>query len=216
MYCYSLVCSYSYVVKQLVICTVFKCMFSHTITYFIMYIYVCLTFRNERRKYHSHREKSRLYPDKFLTLIVDGMDQSKTNLPNTKLIAKSTSSLWRLRTHITGVIMHTKAPFAKLVYCFVDLVQYPHDSNLTLTVILNVLVDFAKINSHFPEVLYLQMDNTCRENKNRFVLTFCAALVHLRIFKKVRILLYHVLCNYSIINIRFRLISCLLDTRMRI
>ena len=87
------------------------------------------------------------------------MDQSKTNLPNTKLIAKSTSSLWHLRTHVTGAILHTKAPHAKLVYCFVELVQFPHDSNLTLTVIVNVLVDFAKTNQ-FPEVLYLQMDNT--------------------------------------------------------
>lgn len=116
--------------------------------------------------------------------IVDGMDQSKTNLPNTKLIAKSTSSLWCLWTHVTGAILHTKASYVKLVYCFVDFVQYPHDSNLTLTVIVNVLVNFAKTNQ-FPEVLYLQMDNTCRENKNRFVLTFCAALVHLQIFKKV-------------------------------
>jgi len=112
------------------------------------------------------------------------MDQSKTNLPNTKLIAKSTSSLWRLRTHVTGVIVHTKAAYAKIVYCFVDLLQYPHDSNLTLTVIINILVDFAKIN-HLPEVLYLQMDNTCRENKNKYVFTFCAVLVELQIFKKV-------------------------------
>lgn len=128
------------------------------------------------------------------------MDQSKTNLPNTKLIAKSTSSLWRLRTHVTGAILHTKAPYAKLVYCFVDFVQFPHDSNLTLTVIVNVLVDFAKTNQ-FPEVLYLQMDNTCRENKNRFVLTFCAALVHLQIFKKVSILLLY---NYDLSFILFQ------------
>ena len=124
-----------------------------------------------------------MYLEKFLTLIIDGMDQSKTHLPNTKLIAKSTSSLWRLRTHITGAILHTKASFSKLIYCFVDLVQYPHDSNLTLTVIINVLTDFARSNP-LPEVLYLQMDNTSRENKNRFVLTFCAALVELQIFKK--------------------------------
>jgi len=61
------------------------------------------------------------------------MDQSKSNLPNTKLISKSTSSLWRLRTHITGLILHTKAPVGgKLAYSFVDLIQFPHDSNLTL------------------------------------------------------------------------------------
>lgn len=152
----------------------------------IVLIWCGCYFRVERKKYHSHREKSRLHPEKYITIIVDGMDQSKTNLPNTKLIAKSTSSLWRLRTHVTGAILHTKASHGKLVYCFVDLVQYPHDSNLTLTVIVNVLVDFAKTNK-FPEVLYLQMDNTCRENKNRFVLTFCAVLVHLQIFKKVSV-----------------------------
>ena len=169
--------------------------------------------RLERKKYHSHREKSRTYPEKFLTLIIDGMDQSKTNLPNTKLIAKSTSSLWRLRTHVTGAILHTKASFGKLIYCFVDLVQYPHDSNLTLTVIVNVLTDFAR-NHHFPEVLYLQMDNTCRENKNKFVFTFCAALVELQVFKKVSYICEFVLANN--LNIRFRLISYLWVTPMKI
>ena len=137
-----------------------------------------------------------MHSEKFLTLIIDGMDQSKTHLPNTKLIAKSTSSLWRLRTHITGTILHTKASFSKLIYCFVDLVQYPHDSNLTLTVIINVLTDFARSNP-LPEVLYLQMDNTSRENKNRFVLTFCAALVELQIFKKVSTLI----CEFLILLI---------------
>ena len=117
-------------------------------------------------------------------MIIDGMDQSKTNLPNTKLISKSTSSLWRLRTHITGVILHTKAPGGKLVYSYVDLIQYPHDSNLTLTVIIDSLVRFTK-SYNLPKVLYLQMDNTCRENKNKYVLTFCAILVHLNIFEKV-------------------------------
>ena len=171
-------------------------MYLVSLLFVIMYVHVfVLICRNERKKYHSHREKARLYPDKYLTMIIDGMDQSKTNLPNTKLIAKSISSLWHLRTHVTGVILHTKASFAKLVYCFVDLVQYPHDSNLTLTVILNVLIDFAKSNQQLPEVLYLQMDNTSRENKNKFVLTFCAALVQLQIFKKVR---YYNVCTLEL------------------
>ena len=118
-------------------------------------------------------------------MIIDGMDQSKTNLPHTKLISKSTSSLWRLRTHITGVILHTRASNGgKLTYCYVDLLQYPHDSNLTLTVIINVLVDFSR-GHRLPQVLYIQMDNTCRENKNQYVLTFCAILVELQIFRKV-------------------------------
>ena len=119
-----------------------------------------------------------------MTVIIDGMDQQKSNLPNTSLISKSTSSLWRLRTHVTGVLIHTKAPNGKLAYAYVDLVQWPHDSNMTLTLLLRSLYQYQQAHT-LPETLYLQMDNTSRENKNRFVLTCCAALVQLKIFKKV-------------------------------
>lgn len=142
-------------------------------------------YRTERKKYHHHREKSRSQPTKCVTIIIDGMDQAKTNLPNTKIIAKSTSSLWRLRTHVTGILLHTKAPYGKLAFAFVDLLQWPHDSNLTITLLLNAILEFQKNNS-LPSTLYLQMDNTARENKNKYVLGFCAALVELRIFQKVK------------------------------
>ena len=113
------------------------------------------------------------------------MDQQKTNLPNTTTISKSASNLWRLRTHITGAIVHTKAPCGKLTYAFVDMLQWPHDSNLTVTILLRTLHEFCKDHVNLPGSLYLQLDNTARENKNRFVLTFCALLVQLGIFKKV-------------------------------
>ena len=112
------------------------------------------------------------------------MDQAKTNLPNTKTISKSTSGLWRLRTHITGALLHTKSPCGKLAFVFIDLLQWPHDSNLTITVLCNILSEYSKDHS-LPETLQLQLDNTSRENKNRYVLGFCSALVELKIFKKV-------------------------------
>lgn len=117
------------------------------------------------------------------------MDQAKTNLPNTKAISKSTSGLWRLRTHITGALLHTKSPHGKFAFAFIDLLQWPHDSNLTLTVLVNILLEYSKDHS-LPEKLHLQLDNTSRENKNRYVLGFCGALVKLKIFKKVNWYLY--------------------------
>lgn len=120
-----------------------------------------------------------------MTIIIDGMDQAKTNLPSTKLIAKSTAALWRLRTHVTGIFLHTKSPCGKLAYVYVDLLQYPHDSNLTLTLLLNTIVNY-KDNHQLPSTLHIQMDNTSRENKNRYVIGFCAILVELKIFLKVR------------------------------
>ena len=85
------------------------------------------------------------------------------------------------RTHITGVINH-----AYRGYAFIDLFGWPHDANL----VLNVLLSVVSKPEALPEtdVLYLQLDNTARENKNQYVMAFLALLVEMKIFKEVK---YH-------------------------
>ena len=63
-------------------------------------------------------------------------------------------------SHILGVIAHGIGHFG-----FFDVHQWPHGSSLTISIIQNVL----KIIKEVPRVLYLQMDNCGRENKNRYV-----------------------------------------------
>ena len=142
-------------------------------------------FRAERHKYYHHREKSRSEPQKYATIIIDGMDQSKTNLPHLTQCTKSMQNLWKLRTHLTGALLHTQATKGKLAYGFYDLLQWPHDCNITIHILLHVLQDIAKRMSIFPDILYIQLDNCYRENKNRFFFGFCALLVQLKIVKKV-------------------------------
>ena len=152
-----------------------------------------------------------------------GMDQSKSNLPNTKLIAKSTSNLWKLRMHITGLLVHTQSAYGKLAYGFVDLLLWPHDCNLVMTLLVKTLFNFKK-NRPLPQRLYIQVDNTAKENKNRFFLSFCAALVELKIFRKVNVnnfflilldMLYtcticHSLTFYVVTSVVFSLFNCFL------
>lgn len=59
-------------------------------------------YSGERMKYHDHRNKARDEPHHHLTVIIDGMDQAKTNLPRPPVESKSTQNLWMIRTHITG------------------------------------------------------------------------------------------------------------------
>ena len=59
-----------------------------------------------------------------------------------------------------------------------------NDVNLTITIIHDVLSHWS---GNFPEVLYLQLDNTCRENKNQVVFGYLNMLVELRIFQKVKV-----------------------------
>ena len=65
---------------------------------FCMYVY----YSKERRKYYKHILKARKHPNSYLSLIIDGMDQSKTYLPHFVHLAKSIEHLWKLRLHLTG------------------------------------------------------------------------------------------------------------------
>ena len=59
-------------------------------------------------------------------------------------------------------------------------------------VLMNVLNENELKN--LPPVLYLQLDNCGRENKNKYLLGFCALLVTKNVFKKVPVILYSFLC----------------------
>ena len=152
-------------------------------------IIITIVHRQERKKYYSHREKARANPDKYITLIIDGMDQSKTNLPKLTKTPKAVQGLQQLRTHITGVLAHTRAPHGKYAFAYIDMLQYPHDCNLTIHVLLNALLEFK---DKLPPVLNLQLDNTARENKNKYFLGFCALLVAKKVFRKVSNTYWHI------------------------
>ena len=80
------------------------------------------------------------------------------------------------RTHITGVINHAYGASA-----FIDLYGWPHDANLVLSVLVNVISRCELL----PDVLYLQLDNTARENKNQYVMGFLALLVEMGVFEEI-------------------------------
>ena len=59
-----------------------------------------------------------------------------------------------------------------------------NDANLTITIIHDVVTHWSGI---LPEVLYLQLDNTSRENKNQVLFGYLNMLVELGIFKKIKV-----------------------------
>ena len=90
-------------------------------------------------------------------------------------------------THLVGAIIHRgQAQNGKEIFGSFDCYKFPHDSNLTVTVLLDVLV-YRADEYDLPPVLYLQFDNCVRENKNRFMFSLLALLVEEKIFEKVSI-----------------------------
>ena len=78
------------------------------------------------------------------------MDQSKLLIPSLLHVAKSYSGAWKLRTHLAGFLNHGRE-----ILAFLDVFQWPYDSNYTMNVLLRTL----KRMDYIPYNLRLQMDN---------------------------------------------------------
>ena len=118
--------------------------------------YICSL---QRRKYYKHAMKARKEPGKYLSIIIDAMDQAKTFVPRFLNLGKSIGKMWRLKVHLIAVLIHGIGCFG-----FFDQFEYCHGSNLTISVLLHTL---NTMRTSLPRTLYLQMDNCWRENKNR-------------------------------------------------
>lgn len=142
--------------------------------------------RKQKEAYYMRREASCLYPKRFLTIIIDGMDQKKTNIPILYTKARNSkqiSNLQQVRTHLLGVLVHRDletSGMRKVGFGHFDLMQYPHDANLNLTVLLETLCEFKDA---LGTELHLQTDSAS-DNKNKTVLGFLGLLVHLGIFEE--------------------------------
>ena len=122
-----------------------------------------------------------------MTIILDGMDNSKTHLPRERRISKEHANVSRLKSHLVGVIVHSGlSSNGKEIFTCLDLFEWPHDPNLTANALICVLDKWNQLHGLAP-VLYLQLDNCVRENKNNVIICFLAFLVDLDIFEKVRL-----------------------------
>ena len=132
----------------------------------------------ERGIYYKHRAKG--MKGEAISIIIDGMDQSKLTLPHFKLTPKDVSGF--LETKITGVLVH-----GKVFDCYISEPQVRHDSNLNLTCLHHTLVKLldSYAPGTAPRVLYLQVDGGS-ENKNQWMISYLALLIELGIFDKIK------------------------------
>ena len=133
----------------------------------------------QRLKYYKHRRKARKNPSRDLSIIIDGMDQKKTNCP---AMGKFTKDDPPLVQRVMGVKVHGIGSYSFIVD---DTVR--KGANLVceiLRLVLNDLNSQQKL-PHDEPVLYLQVDN-CGENKNKTLLAFLTDLVRRKIFRKIK------------------------------
>jgi hypothetical protein len=135
--------------------------------------------QTQRLKYYKHRRKAREHPRTYLSIIIDGMDQKKTNCP---VLGRNVKDESPLTQRVIGVKVHG---VGHLVYVCDETVR--GGGNLIIDVLRRTLL-FLEKKGKLPflnPVLYLQIDN-CGENKNKTLFAFLTDLVRKKVFHKIK------------------------------
>ncbi len=135
----------------------------------------------ERLKLAKHREKCYRSPEKYLGICIDGMDQKKTELPHFLRCPKNMDEKYFIPIHVVGCLVINGNLRSRV---FLNYPNIHNDSNLTVHVIQHILNTWER---PLPPVLYVQLDNTSRENKNKYTMAYFYMLVERGIFQKIKI-----------------------------
>ncbi len=68
-----------------------------------------------------------------MSVIIDGMDQNKTDIPHIISNPKAMAGSYRLETHVTGIRAH-----GHHTMMIIDCGQFHHDTNLTIEAFLQL------------------------------------------------------------------------------
>ena len=138
----------------------------------------------ERLKLAKHRKKCFENPEKYMGIVIDGMDQKKTRLPHWPRPPKSVDESCLLQMHVVGCLIFHGELYSKV---FLNYPSLHNDGNLIITIMQRILNQWEARPGGLPPVLYLQLDNTPRENKNNLLFTYLHMLVAKGVFKKIKV-----------------------------
>ena len=142
--------------------------------------------RAQRLKYYKHRLKALNWPDKYICIIMDAMDQAKCEMPHRVRSGKGEEKLLKLKQKLLGVLAHGYG-----AYVYVAPTPVGSGANFNIEALWRTIELVAKQRKEekrdgvLPPVLYLQLDNAS-DNKSKAMIAFCHCLVARGIFRKLK------------------------------
>lgn len=140
-----------------------------------------LETKKERARYYKSKQKAIANPDKYLSIIIDAMDQKKTTIPYFSNPDKCIGQEYGLKTKLIGAIIHGVG-----TYLFWTTHRIAGGTNVTVEVLRRTLLKLQEVKGNLPPVLHLQLDNAS-DNKSIQMLAFLGYLIEKRIFHKITV-----------------------------
>ena len=141
-----------------------------------------INFVKRERLSYRLRQLESISSNQYLSMIVDGADQAKYAMPYTCSKSHTSDAKWKVKMHLLGVIAHGYG-----AYVFTCPPNFAQGHNVTIQAIFEVLEEIKKEHNlvSLPETLYLQLDNTTKQNKGKWLMAFLALLVEAGTFRKI-------------------------------
>lgn len=134
----------------------------------------------ERQEYQSKMESAILHPDQYCSICVDGADQSAFGLPHFTVQTKSVRGK-ALKVKLIGILEHSAE---KRLHLYTMTEEYETGANHIVESVHRFINERAS-GTILPPILYIQLDNCTRENKNRYFLSYLECLVSWKVFSEV-------------------------------
>ena len=121
------------------------------------------TYQRAYRAIQEKRHKAIYDPENNIFLQVDDMDNHKSHLPQSPVIGKTSGSLFRLPTKVTGCIIWSgKYPQNRKVVFFINHDQFEQSGSKLVSVLYKLLHIVKEDFGHLPRHLGINLDNCWR------------------------------------------------------
>jgi hypothetical protein len=161
-----------------------------------------LLFQQQQRDaYYANAGLAKRHPNHYMSIIMDGAEPF--SLPQTHPFPKAWIRAYRLPVHCYGIKNHG----IDRPYIYLSGGQWSQDPNFVISILYVHIKAIFLQNKALPKILFLQVDNCARENKNRFLLAFCSLLLMWNLFTEITISFLPVGHTHEDIDQTFSIIS---------
>jgi hypothetical protein len=134
----------------------------------------------ERQLYYYRRDKGANPLDDSLSMIVDAADQSAYALPYHYITTHTSQKTLRAPVHLMGVLIHGHA-----VHAYTYFENFKQGNNVTIEAMHSSLADHLARNGSLPSTLYIQLDNTTKQCKGRYMIGWLGYLILTGLFTTI-------------------------------
>ena len=143
--------------------------------------------KEDRYFYGMRIMEARHYPEDLWSMVIDGSDTSEWGIPHPAVKTHESQKGKKLQCKVYGVIVH-----GHFAACYVLNSHLPGGTNITVECLHRTFMKLRAQGKRFPRRLNIQLDNTSKDNKSRFVIAYLYMLVCCGCFEEITVFFFEV------------------------